>query len=60
MTKLSDTADNLQLAYLEYVNDYLTVECFAAQNAITLDEAQAIIDAGRIIHEKRVEAYKLP
>lgn len=51
-------ADELQEAFLLYFNEYLTVECFADHHCITLEEAEAIINAGRIIHESRVAASK--
>lgn len=46
-------ANLLHKAYLSYVNEYLTVSTFADHHCISDDEAQAIIDAGRIIHEAR-------
>lgn len=55
---MENLATNLQAAFLLYVNEYLTMECFADHHHITLDEAEAIINAGRIIHESRVAAAK--
>lgn len=51
-------ADDLQKAFLLYFNQYLTVQTFADHHFISVEEAQAIIDAGRIIHESRVAAAK--
>ena len=54
---MENLATNLQAAFLLYFNEYLTVECFADHHHITVEEAQAIIDAGRIIHEARCKAH---
>ena len=41
----------LREMYLDYVNNYLSVECFAYRNNIELDDAHAIIKMGRLYHE---------
>lgn len=51
-TKLAD-------AYLVYVNDYLTVEKFAADNGMTKEQALTALSLGRVMHENRVELFKL-
>lgn len=38
--------------YLEYLNDYLTIECFVDHKGIDDKLAQFVIDQGRILHEK--------
>jgi hypothetical protein len=37
--------------YIEYLNNYLTVDNFAANHNIDLDVAKMIIDQGRIYHD---------
>lgn len=41
--------------YLEWFNDYLTVEKFAEHKGFSEDEAHLIIMLGRIEHERRVK-----
>lgn len=48
---------NAQL-YRQWVNEFLTIERFAEFHGFTLEEAQSVIDNGRIEHEAAVEAYK--
>jgi hypothetical protein len=38
--------------FLEYLNDYLTIECFADHKGIDDALAQFIINNGRALHEK--------
>lgn len=59
-SKLATLADNLQLAYLDYLNNYLTLAHFAELNEIPVNEANAIITAGRSIHVIRTEPYQEP
>lgn len=40
---------NFTEMYLDYVNNFLTVEKFAEHYGITLESAQFIIDTGRAI-----------
>jgi len=37
--------------YLDYSNNYLTVECFAAHHDITVDEANELLEYGCFLHE---------
>ena len=48
------TLFDLQHTYLDYVNNYLTVDRFAADNRMTTDEAQLLIQLGRKVHERLV------
>jgi len=45
----------LQEAYLDWVNNYLTVEKYAEHNLLTVDNALKVIEAGREAHEAIVE-----
>lgn len=45
--------DALQAAYLQYLNDFLTVEGFATYHGLTQSEADAVIRAGKRVHEER-------
>ena len=40
--------------FLDYFNNFLTIERFAEYYGTTLEKAQRIIDIGRKCHEKRV------
>lgn len=42
----------LEEAYLEYLNNYLTVDVFAEHNNISHETALNIIDMGRKIHNE--------
>ena len=42
-------------AYLQYVNEYLTVEIFAEHKGITLEFAKSLINEGRRIHKMNDE-----
>lgn len=44
--------ERLQLMYLSWVNDFLTVERFASYYNTSLRDANDVIERGRIIHEK--------
>lgn len=43
-------AKELNELYVEYVNDFLTVECYARYKGFRLDFAKAVINAGRKIN----------
>lgn len=47
---MTNVQRELQDAYLDYVNDFLTVEGYASHYEMTVAEARAIIDAGCIVH----------
>lgn len=42
----------LQAAYLDYLNDYLTTEIYAEHNNLTCEQALKIIELGRAIHDE--------
>lgn len=48
----------IQDSYLEYVNDYLTINTYAEHKGLTYDEAEALIRLGRQLHERIVEENK--
>lgn len=39
--------------YLQWINDFLTVEAFAAYHGLYVDEAQALIDTARLMFERQ-------
>lgn len=39
--------DQLIAIYFDWVNNYLTAECFAEHNGLTADQAVALIDLAR-------------
>ncbi len=48
---------NLVTAYLDYVNNYMTLELFAEHNEISIDLATLIVKEGRIKHEINCNAF---
>jgi hypothetical protein len=49
--------EHLRTAYLDYVNNYITVAKFAEHNNITDTDAQIIIDMGRKYHEEYAKLW---
>ena len=47
--------DKFVTMYLDWVNNFLTVECFAEYYQISVDDAQKIIDIGRSIDKLKPE-----
>lgn len=47
MTKLQQQIVDL---YLDYVNNFISVKCFADHYDITCELAEAIINNGRLLH----------
>ena len=56
MKRLTD--EHRMNEYLDFVNNYLTVERFAEHRGLTIDQATFLINSGRDLHEARVEEYK--
>ena len=50
-------ANQLQAFYLDYVNNYITVDCIAEHHGLTKEHADKLIEMGRTIHEIRVDAW---
>jgi len=48
----------LRELFLDYFNNYLTIEKFAEHNNINVEVAQTVINAGRELHEDYVEMNK--
>ena len=46
-------AKELNELYVEYYNDFLTVECFARYKGFRLDFAKAVINSGRKINHNQ-------
>lgn len=44
--------------YLEYINDFLTVERYACYHGIPFTTAKNLIEAGRIEHEENVRIFE--
>ena len=45
----------LELSYLDYFNNYLTVEKYAEDNGLTIKQAELIISIGKEIEDKNYE-----
>tara|TARA_Y100000588_G_scaffold244854_1_gene259050 strand:- start:3121 stop:3324 length:204 start_codon:yes stop_codon:yes gene_type:complete len=43
--------------YLDYVNNFLSLEAFAAHYGISMDLATLVIKEGRILHELNCSGY---
>lgn len=50
--------EQLQFAFLEYFNNYLSIEKYAIDFNLTKDEAERLIELGREIHERIVNDLK--
>ncbi len=48
----------LQEIYLDWLNNYLTVEVFAEDNGLTIKEATDLIYLSGSIHQRLVKEYK--
>ena len=44
--------------YLDYVNNYLTVDLFAEHNGLNYREAVKLLELGAMVHERNVAEYK--
>lgn len=44
--------------YLEYLNNYLTVELFAIDNEFLLSDCKKLLELGKILHEKNAQFFK--
>jgi len=51
---MSNTQAFLQSEFLDWVNNYLTVDVFAEHRGISTSEARALIELGRSVHEAYV------
>ena len=45
----------LELSYLDYFNNYLTVEKYAEDNGLTLNQAELLLSIGKEIENKNYE-----
>ena len=52
------TQEALQTVFLDYFNDYLTLEAFAFDYGIPREEAELLIKLGRLTHERIVKEHK--
>lgn len=48
--------EQLVLMYLDWVNNYLTIEVFAEHHELSVPYAKAMIDLGREFHMDGIEA----
>lgn len=44
--------------YLDFVNNYLTVDVFAEHNEISPEQAGDLLEMGRVLHEEYCELMK--
>jgi hypothetical protein len=50
--------DAMQALYIEWLNNYLTVERFAEHMGLSESAARELIDAGRRRHDDRIESFQ--
>lgn len=48
----------LRAMFLDYFNNYLTVAKFAEHNEISEEQANQLIEMGRVLHEQHVQLLK--
>lgn len=53
------TKDKIADLYLDYVNNFLTVETFATWHGLKQQGAKSLINKGRQYHENRVKEGKI-
>lgn len=51
---MNSIESKLELMYLDYVNNFLTVGAFADYYDLSINGASAIIESGKKIHEAKV------
>lgn len=52
---MKNICDRIQELYLDYVNNFLTVERFAEYYNLSERKAFKVIELGRQVHERRVK-----
>lgn len=55
---MTNANDYLSEKYLDYVNNYLTVDLFAEHNGLRYAEAVKLLELGKLVHERNVANYK--
>lgn len=58
LSQMYSADELLHAIYLDYVNNYLTVEGFSDQSEIPLEEAKHLLDLANFIANKRVSTYQ--
>lgn len=53
---MQSTIETLVENYLDFVNNYLTVDKFAEHHGITLKQAHQLLTVGKSLHESRVSS----
>ena len=51
------TREQLNNAYLEWANDYLTIEKYAEHKGLHVDEATILINLARDVHRREQPEY---
>jgi hypothetical protein len=51
------TREQLNEVYLDWFNNYITIECYADHNGLHIDEAHSLINLARGIHLKAHPDY---
>lgn len=55
---MKNVCDRIQELYLDYVNNFLSVERFAEYYNMSERKANRTIELGRQVHERRVKQFK--
>lgn len=48
----------LRNLYLDYVNNYATIQVFSEHNGLDIDQAEVLLDIGKALHEDYVSQLK--
>ena len=48
----SETAIQIESYYLDYVNNFISIQAFADHYDLTIEEASILIDLGRMINNR--------
>lgn len=55
---MTNANEYLRNFYLDYVNNYLTMERFAEHNGLDIDQADVLLEIGKALHEQYVSEQK--
>ena len=49
---------NIRAAYLEWLNDWITIQCWASHYGYTIPQATRLLTIGRELHETHCQRIK--
>ena len=51
-------SDKLRAAYLDYVNNYISLACYASRNGLTVKQAETLVRLGKECHASYCNTLK--